>query len=259
MDNTPAKNAAQLIDSYCVLSADRLDIEEIAWAEKLAIKEMPLKNYMGLINFKKNFGIININSDIVEPGQRKFTIAHEMGHYFNERDKLPNLCGCTTDDLNSFKSHKHNEDSANEFAAELLMHRPWFNNFILKRELNFDLIKELANHFSVSLSAAAIRYANIGKYPAAVIYSKNGLVQWSAFHDYFPFKYIPKGYKVKKDSAAFDFYAGKTMQTCYDLVPASVWFAGDYKCKPTTYLFEQNVAMPNYNAVLTLLWQSEFT
>jgi Zn-dependent peptidase ImmA (M78 family) len=258
MSDSPAKNAAQLIDSYCVTSANKLNIEEIAWAEKLAIKEMPLKNYMGLINFKKNFGIISINSDIVEPGQRKFTIAHEMGHFFNEKDRLPHLRGCTSDDLNSFKSNKNNEDSANEFAAELLMYRPWFNEFIKKREVNFELIKELANHFSVSLSAAAIRYSNIGKYPVAVVYSKNGKVAWSAFHDYFPFNYIPKGFTLNKHSAAFDFFAGKTMQTCSNLVQAKIWFPNNFKAKDSTYLYEQNVAMPNYNAVLTLLWQSEF-
>ncbi|MDP2365605.1 MAG: hypothetical protein Q8M94_17790, partial [Ignavibacteria bacterium] len=146
----------------------------------------------------------------------------------------------------------------NEFAAELLMHRPWFNDFIIKRNINFELIKELANYFNVSLTAAALRYVNIGKYPTAVIYSKDGFVKWSTFHDYFPYKFIPIGYAVHKDSAVYDFFVGKTMQACSDLVQAKVWFPDNFKVKASTYLYEQNVAMPNYNAVLTLLWESEF-
>lgn len=254
----PEEHATRLIEEYCIESPKDLVVEEIAAAENLFIKETPLKNFLGMINYKEGYGLITISSDIKETGQRKFTITHEMGHYFIERNRSERLRGCKAEDLSSFKSVLRNEENANIFAAELLMHRPWFNDFIVKREINFELLKETANYFNVSLSAAAFRYVNIGKYPTAVIYSKNGIVKWSAFHDYFPFKFIPKGYKVRKDSAAFDFFAGKTMQTCFDLIPAKVWFAEDLKCRATTYLYEQNVAMPNYNAVLTLLWESEF-
>ena len=254
----PEEYAIKLIDDYCIKSPKNLNVEDIAAAENLFIKETPLNNFLGMINYKENYGLITINSNIKDPGQRKFTITHEMGHYFIERNKPEWLRGCKAEDLASYKSVKRNEENANIFAAELLMPRPWFNDFIIKRDINFELIKEIANHFSVSLSAAAYRYVNIGRYPTAVIFSKNGVVQWSAFHDYFPFKFIPKGYKVRKDSAAFDFFAGKTMQTCHDLIPAKVWFAEDLKCRATTYLYEQNVAMPSYNAVLTLLWESEF-
>lgn len=254
----PETIAAELIDTYCIPSPDKLNIEEIAWAENLVIKEIPLRNYMGMINFNNKLGLITINSELTEPGQRKFTLAHEMGHFFNEKDLPSHLKGCTSDDLSNFKSNKRNENDANQFAAELLMYRPWFNDFISKRDINIDLIKEVANYFQVSLTAAAIRYATIGKFPVAVIFSKSGKVKWTAYHDYFPFRYIPNGFTVPKESAAFDFFKGDTMQTCSDLVPAKSWFTKDYKVKATTYLYEQNVAMPNYNSVLTLLWQSEF-
>lgn len=253
----PEEYAIKLIDDYCIKNPQQLNIEDIAAAENLFIKETPLNNFLGMINYKENYGLITINSKIKDPGQRKFTITHEMGHYFIERKKPERLRGCKAEDLSTFKSVIRNEENANIFAAELLMPRPWFNDFILKRDINFELIKEIANHFSVSLSAAAFRYVNIGQYPTAVIYSKDGVVQWSAFHDYFPFKFIPQGYKIRKDSAAFDFFAGREMQTCDDLIPAKVWFPDNYKVTTSTYLYEQNIAMPNYNAVLTLLWESE--
>ena len=254
----PEEHAARLIDAYCIESPKDLVVEELAAAENLFIKEAPLKNFLGMISYKENYGLITLNSNITDRGQRIFTITHEMGHYFIERGKPERLRGCKAEELSVFKSVKRNEENANIFAAELLMHRPWFNDFIIKRQINFELIKELANYFNVSLSAAALRYVNIGKDPTAIIYSKDGIVKWSAFHDYFPFKFISKGFAVPKESAASDFYKGRIMQTVFDLVPAFAWFPDDYKIKASTYLYEQNVSMPAYNSVLTLLWESEF-
>lgn len=265
----PAESAKQLINDYCIENPKHLDIEELAYAENLVIKETDSKNFFGRLMHNGNAGIITINKSISDYGARRFTIAHEIGHFFNEKylrladpgfdvSNFENLYRCVENDFTNANRIKKHETKANEFAAELLMYRPWFNDFIIKRQINFELIKELANYFKVSLSAAALRYVNIGKYPTGIIYSKDGRVIWSSFHDYFPFKFIPAGYAVHKDSAAFDFFAGRTMQTCFDLVPAKAWFASDFKSRADVYLYEQNVAMPNYNAVLTLLWESEF-
>ena len=54
------------------------------------------------------------------------------------------------------------------------MHRPWFNKFIIERKINMELIKDIAKYFNVSITAAALRYVNIGKYPIAVIMSEEG-------------------------------------------------------------------------------------
>lgn len=137
------------------------------------------------------------------------------------------------------------------------MYKPWFQAFIRNRPISFDLIKGVSEYFNVSLTAAAMRYVFIGQYPVALILSKNGQVVWSAINEYFPFKYIPAGYKVRKESAAYDYFEGKEIQTCPDLIPAHTWFSEDYKCKRDFYLQEQNVVMYNYNCVLTLLWEWE--
>lgn len=268
-NNRSAELASQLINTYCIEHPGQLDVEELAFAENLVIKESESNNFYGRLIHNSNAGIISISKSITDYGSKRFTVAHEIGHYFNERnDKITitsgnsnnhrNLFRCREEDINSINKIRRLELDANEFAAELLMHRPWFNDFIIKRRIDFELIKELAEYFSVSLSAASLRYINIGKYPAAVIYSKDGIVKWNAFHEYFPLKFISPGYKVREETAVSDFFNGRTMQTCADLIPAYVWFAEDYKCKAGTYFYEQSVAMPGYNSVLTLLWESEF-
>ena len=259
MHLTPTQRAERLLKDYCINSASELNLEELANSEYLIVEEEDLSNHLGRISFSSEYGLIKIDSKIKDVGQKRFTLAHEMGHYFNEREIRANrFYKCTALDMYSFKSQMTYENEANEFASELLMHKPWFSDYIKNRKINFELIKDIAGSFNVSLTAAAIRYANIGKYPVAVILSKEGKVAWSFIGDYFPLKWLPRGYGVKKDSAVSDFFNGKEMQTCADLVPAYGWFADDYKCRKDVYFYEQNVAMPNYHSVLTLLWESEF-
>ena len=116
-----------------------------------------------------------------------------------------------------------------------------------------DLIKDIANYFGVSLTSAAIRYAEIGKYPVAVILSKDGKVQWSSCNEYFPLKFIPKGYFVRKESIAYDYFEKNEVQTDvsrrngvkteYDMVPAHTWFSQDNKCPDDLYFYEHSVVM----------------
>ncbi len=321
---SPENKAKLLLEEYNIKTAADLDLEELAGAEYLIVEEEDLSNHLGRISFGSEYGLIKIDSKIKEPGQKRFTLGHEMGHYFNERDALTGsrIKSGTGSEIKSgtgsriksgtgslskregeaegrtykctaatLLSNTGREGDANEFAAELLMHKPWFRDYVRNKKINFELIKDIAINFNVSLTAAAIRYASIGKYPAAVILSKNGKVAWSYISEYFPFKWIPKGYKVRKESAAYmpwterigDSFAltpptpdkigirragsnptprergeYKEMQTYADLIPAYVWFAEDNRCKADVYLYEQNVAMPKYNSVLTLLWESEF-
>lgn len=255
---TPEKLAANIIDEYCISSPKQLNVEEIANAEKLFILERPLKNFLGMINYKQNYGLITISTGITGMTQKLFTITHEMGHFFNERYKSEHLRGCNSDDLISYKSKKHNEDNANIFAAELLMHRPWFLDYTRQAEISIELIKETANYFRVSLSAAAIRFIEIGHYPSAIIYCKNRKVQWYAAHDHFPFKYIEKNFEVPAESQAYNLFGGESITSEKRLVRAAAWFNGKYKPKSSTYLFEQCISMPNYSAVMVLLTQSEF-
>ena len=182
-----------------------------------------------------------------------------MGHFFNERG-----AGIKTnfDNLTNFYSVGGRERAANEFAAEFLMKSEWFTDFTKGKKLNIDLLKETASYFGVSLSAAALRYAEIGQSPMAVIMSKNGIVQWSRINKYFPFTWIPNGYKVNSNSYAFDIFrkGGKreSQSIIHDEpeeVLADAWFWEDYNLKKDFYMIEQNFYMPGYDSIMTILWE----
>jgi len=255
---TPEKLAAKLIDEYCIDKPQKLNIVEIANAENLFVIERPLKNFLGMINYEQNIGLITVSAYLNSETQKIFTITHEMGHFFNERFKAEHLRGCKSTDLISYKSKMYNEDNANVFAAELLMHKPWFLDFTKNTEVSIELIKESANYFNVSLTAAAIRFIEIGLSPAAIIYCVNKKVKWFAVHNHFPLKFIAKDLTVPDESLASKLFNGSSTITEKRLVRAIAWFKGQYNCKSSTYLFEQCISMPNYNAVMVLLTPSEF-
>ncbi len=135
------------------------------------------------------------------------------------------------------------------------MYEKWFLEYVRGKKLEVKTLQETAAYFNVSLSAAAIRYSKIGKYPIAVILSKNGAVVWTSINEYFPYKFVPKGYKVRETTGAYDFFKGKEMQTGADLVPVPAWFGSDFYGKSSKYLNEENFGMTNYSSVLTVLWE----
>ncbi len=264
----PGEKAKEIIIKYDVRSPTKLNLEEIANAENLIVEEIDMNECLGKIIYEDGYGLIKINCKAQEQRQKRFTIAHELGHYYNEKDaltrplpkgegKCARVYKCTTLDMYSFKSPKIYENEANEFAAELLMHKPWFGKFIKERKVSMELMKEIAEYFGVSLTASSLRYSTIGKYPVALIMSEAGKVKWSSINEYFPYKWIPNGYQLREESSAFDYFKGNEVQTEADLIPAYTWFSEDYKCEKDKYLFEQNIVMKNYQSVLTLLWEQK--
>ncbi len=250
-----AEKAVELLDKYCIDNPAQLELEVIANAEYLIVEEAPLKNELGRIVYNEDYGLIKISSRIKEPGMKRFTLAHEIGHYCISKGRKLNKHGCSLENLTTFKNNLKSEQEANIFAAELLMHKPWFSDFIRDKEINMELIKNIASYFNVSVTAAAIRYAEIGQYPIAVIMSKDGKVTWCYMNEYFPLKFIPKGYFLRKDSIAYDYFEGKEVQETPDLVPGIAWFREDYKCTKEMIFWENDIVMPNYNSVLTILWE----
>ncbi|MBI5662738.1 MAG: ImmA/IrrE family metallo-endopeptidase [Ignavibacterium album] len=252
------KIAEQIIDKYCIKNPRDLNLEEIANAEGLIIEESNISGSLGKIIFNDDYGLILINKSINNEGLKRFTIAHEMGHYLINKYSSQNKHGWTIDSFGDYISNRNHETEADHFAAELLMHKPWFSKFIKNIPVCLDLIKQISAEFNVSLTAAALRYAEIGQYPIAVIMSKDAAVQWSFLNEYFPCKYLPGGSRVPKESNAWDFFNGKEMSEDEDLIPAKSWFKQDLRCKATSYLYEQNIVIPVINSVMTILWQSEY-
>lgn len=104
--------------------------------------------------------------------RQRFTIAHELGHYFLGHQRQ----GIFVDESpmkqnlmlfrDSFSSTGENsqEREANAFAAALLMPKPFIENFIRNYDIdlaNDNELEDMASVFKVSSGAMAFRLSNL--------------------------------------------------------------------------------------------------
>ena len=247
-------NAKKTLSEFLIKEPSKLDLYAIAGYENLFIEERDLFSSEGQLVVNAGMGIITVDDKITEKGQKKFTIAHELGHYFNSGKKNGSYF-CSGLDIRGIKQDITAEVDANDFAAELLMPEDWFLRFTKGKMFGKKLLSETAEYFDISLSAAALRYAEIGNHPTAIIMSKDGTVKWSRINKHFTFQFIRKGSKVNELSYASEFFKGENIPGEPEEILADAWFAEDFNYKKDHFIYEQNIPMYRYNTVLTLLWE----
>lgn len=113
-------------------------------------------------------------------GRARFTIAHELGHYFidSHRNALVSGKMAPHGSRGDFQSRNEIERQADSFASTLLL--PTGKVRARQRAVAFGLIGvlALAKEFQTSLSSTAIRYTNLSERPCAVIRWTSEGVSW---------------------------------------------------------------------------------
>jgi len=176
-------------------------------------------------------------------------------------------------------SSRLRELRANQFAAELLMPEAWFKEEVATKRLTVNMLGETAEYFDMSLSATAFRYAELGETPCAIIFSKEGKVEWCKLHDQFPFRNCPQGKFLSEDQSKAGMLhqafkskrKNNTINSSYfshyrysdagvypaeehlsGVVSAYTWF-DDAVNYGGVFLYEESAAMKRYNSSLTIL------
>ncbi len=134
-----------------------LDVEGLADKFDITINLESLENDLSGILYKDDAGkwIIVVNQ-LHHENRRRYTIAHELGHYILHRHLKDRF-----EDEIFFRGGKplNEEYQANEFANCILMPEQKFRQFI-KDGVN--TIETLASEFHVSTIALRIRAKNLG-------------------------------------------------------------------------------------------------
>lgn len=255
---SPSVFAQRIIDKLGISKPQDLEnIELIAWARGALVLDDKIEGAEARLAAVSQRAIITVSSAVKDPRRRRFSIAHELGHW--EMDRYASeLSICTIDDLNSWmpqSSKPDREQEANEFASALLMPEQFFAPLCQDHDPSFELISDLADKFNVSLTATTMRYVRFATEPCAIVFSKDGLVKWFSgskeFNDLGLFIEV----RVKPDpsSLAASFFQGRSISSSQRNVSATAWLApGHYR--KNARIKEQALPMPNHNSVLTLLW-----
>jgi IrrE N-terminal-like domain len=125
----------------------------------------------------KGWAII-YNTD-VSAGRRRFTIAHEFGHYLMHRQLLPKGIECSEEAV-TFRDGAALEQEADTFAAYLLMPLDDFRKRLPPDVVpTLDDVSELAGHYGVSLISSIIRWLEYTHRRSMLVVSRDEFVLWS--------------------------------------------------------------------------------
>jgi len=196
---------------------------------------------------------------ILAPGQsrgrERFSVAHEMGHYYipTHRDRPATWCG--EDDMVALAdSGKGYEWEANDFAAELLMPRRWFMTDAEGRDPAFHDVLELASPamYDVSVTAAAIRFVGVTGEACALVCARSGAIEWVARSEAFRYRIPWCGYPVPPGSLARGVVNGEEPNELPEALDPYVWLEVEQQATPE--LFESTLSIPSQGQVLSLIW-----
>ena len=148
-------------------------VNRIAKAHGIKVRYEPLDDELsGMIFLKGNQSIIGVNAHH-SPNRQRYTIAHEMGHYFLHMDVLRQGAHVDTAitmlnrDQDAALGTMNIEIEANQFAAELLMPRHMIDDYLnwaglgSGSKLDDAVIESMARQFKVSTAAMAIRLTTV--------------------------------------------------------------------------------------------------
>lgn len=110
----------------------------------------------------------------------RFTIAHELGHYFLDRhrqilvtQRLP------IESFTEFESHAEWERQADAFATGLLLPKHLVAPLVnAQLDTSIESIKEAAARFDVSLTSMLVRWTQLSHFPCATMCVRAGVIQW---------------------------------------------------------------------------------
>jgi hypothetical protein len=259
-----AENTAQRIVEESGFTAFPICPFEIARRHEIHVEAKQSSN-PGVSGFLMRVGNtfgIRYARHIQNEGFIRFTVAHELGHYFlpGHPDKLfPSGDGLHAS-KSGFISHDPLERQADYFASALLMPVHQFREAVDWAGSGFAAIEKLARECKTSITATAIRYTYFTDEAVAVIVSSGGQVDYCfmspSIRDLRAITWIKKGdplpggttQRFNRDPSNIE-KTRREESTCR----LDEWFDG----APDIEVNEDVIGLGSYGKTLTVLYTDE--
>ncbi|MCH8978101.1 MAG: ImmA/IrrE family metallo-endopeptidase [Armatimonadetes bacterium] len=196
--------AARLLVYYGIDRPDEIDLDAIAFDNGIEVERKSLPGCEGRLMRWPGGGRITVDESHGIEGRTRFSIAHELGHWFLHGDLDQAFWHSDTNETAWYKGSDV-EQEANEFAAELLLPEVLLKPIAMQRAFEFPAVDHVAGIFRVSLTVAGLGLSRLSKDECAVVLSDGETVWWCARNRklgewYF---HIARGTKLSDDSKAW--------------------------------------------------------
>ena len=211
-----------------------------------------------LIRFGQEF-CIAYATHIESDGFRRFSVSHELGHYFlsGHIDHVLPAGQAIHESRAGFVVGDPYELEADHFAARLLMPSPLFEDAMSRAGDGLAAVKKLQEICITSLTATAIRYAQAADGLVAAVVSQGKTIKFAFMSDELKdvkgIHWMRKNTPLPKNTATFEFNSkvsnvldGETAESDTSLLE---WFTADSDVEMT----EEIVGLGGYGRTLTIL------
>lgn len=196
-----------------------------------------------------------------DKGRRRFSVAHELGHYHIPSHREVGVAfSCADAEMRVRESDaRHREWEANDFATELLMPRRLFTQDVAGRDMTFHTVTSLASFemYDVSLTAAAWRLVETTREACALVVSVDNQIDWVVRSNAWHYSLAERRRAVPTGSVADAVVHGEMSNKHAESVNPSVWLTsadGRQLAPSRVNLFESTHVVPRLRQVLSLLW-----
>lgn len=209
-----------------------------------------------LVKTGDTFGIMYA-TNIPNQGFQRFSIAHELGHYFIGGHPEALLSEGMHISRAGFTTADPYEQEADYFAAALLMPERPFRRAIDDYDPGLTCIEALRKSCETSLTATAIRYSSLTRDGVAVILSRGANIDCCFLSDGIKqacgLNYLRKGTPIPRGTLTFDFNA-KPENVRSSQADAGDGFLNDWLDGDRRYrITEEAVGLGQYGRTLTVL------
>ncbi len=241
--------AFQLTRRYGFQHPSRVPVEDIAMDRGAVVAPGGLEGSEARLVRKGGRGIIRVRAEMKELGRRRFSIAHELGHW--ELHTITQWFACSAANLRDYKQSPE-EAEANTFAAELLMPTYLLRERCEKEMPSLELVKSVADECCVSLTAAGIRLLHFTRQECILVASKDRKIIWWVPKTERFGVWLRKNQPLSEMSLAWHAFAGTVNSDEVDEVPTDAWFPDRHNGVEFA-VSEQSMRLGGYDTVLTLL------
>lgn len=190
------------------------------------------------------------------PNRVRFSVGHELGHYFLEHHRELLLAGAAHNSTTDFICDEVLEREADEFAASLLIPQFALRAKMARRSfMTLAEVLKMADEWQSSATSSAIRYAKFTREACTVILSENGKILFGVTSEEaaaLDFKFVARNRLVPDGVPTALVGSGKSIQNEIKGagVGSDLWFPDRYR---QTELWEESCRLGGTGRVLTML------